>query len=245
MTPVGLFRFVPRPSAAQRWDIRFRVAAALTTTTAILGAPTPALAGLSVVVGLLLASARSRVSEVARAVGGLLGFLAVFWVIGFALEPTAARALVLALQFARLVLLFLVGHFLLVAATPADVAEAVRWYLGWLGQRRAWVGANMASWALASVPQVLDRGRILGDAAVLRGLVPARHPVRMAKVLTLGLLVDALGRSLTLAAALEARGFGLTVPPVTLKSRARDWAALGAVVSGCALSWAFGGILGE
>lgn len=244
MTKGTAFRFVGRPSAAQRWDIRFRVAASLVTTTTILAAPTGALVGLTLVVVVLLASARSTLAEVGRAVGGWLAVLGFFGVVGVVWEPTLAQALLLGTQLVRLVLLFLVGHFLLVAATPAAVTEGLRWYLGWLGPRRAWAGANMASWALASVPQVLDRAKVLGDAAVLRGLTPRRHPVRMAKVLTLGLLVDALGRSLTLAWALEARGFGLAVPPVTLRSRPQDWAALAGVIAACALSWVFGGILG-
>ena len=99
----------------------------------------------------------------------------------------------------------------------------------------------MASWALASVPLVLDQAATLSDAALLRGHSARRHPFQALKLLTLALLVRTFERSTDLTSALQARGFGVSVPPPTLKSAPRDALAFAAVVAWCALSWLAGG----
>jgi energy-coupling factor transporter transmembrane protein EcfT len=239
------FRFEGRASPARSWDIRFRVAATTLVSAGVLASPTAALVPLAFGVGALLALAGSTVWETARVVRGFAGFLGFFVVLGVAFDPTWAQAGFLATQAVRLTLLLLLGHFLFLAATPGDVTEGIRWYLGWLGPRRAWAASSMAGWALASVPLVLDQAATLLDAAALRGLTARRHPLKAMKLLTLALLVRTVTRSTDLASALEARGFGLAVPPPLLKSGVRDFAGLAAVAAGVAASWAFGSILGS
>lgn len=237
------FRFDGRPSMVRSWDTRFRVAGVGLLSAVVLGAPAPSLVPLSVVVVVLVALAGARARETLGVIAGLAPFFAFFFVLGVIFEPTADRAAFLGVQVARLTLLFLTGHLLYLAATPADVTEGLRWYLGWLGRRRAWAAASMASWALASVPLVLDQASGLLDAAALRGLTLRRHPLRALKLVTLGLLVRTFERSATLADALEARGFGQSVPESTARARPRDAVALGVLVVVCAASWSFGVIL--
>jgi energy-coupling factor transporter transmembrane protein EcfT len=224
------FAFGGRPSPARGWDIRFRVAAVVALGLGTLNAGPAGLGLLTGVLALLLALARTRWGEVVRILGGFLPFLLFFFVLGWAFEPTAAQAAFLGLQSWRLALLLVSGHFLFLTATPGDVTEGLRWYLGWLGSRRAWAAASMASWALASVPEVLDQAAGLGEAAALRGLEARRRPVRTLGLLTLGLLVRTFSRSSDLADALAARGFGDAVPPLALRARWSDAAGLGAVV---------------
>jgi biotin transport system permease protein len=234
---VGAFRFDGRRSPLRAWDIRFRVAAVALLSAAILASPPWSLAPLAVIVLGLLALARSTPAEIVRVVRGFAGFLLFFLGLGALFEPTWDHVAFLALQSARLVLLLLLGHGLFLAATPTDVLEGIRWYLGWLGRRRAWAAASMASWALASVPLILDQASSLLDAAALRGLSPARHPLKLVKLLTLALLLRTISRANDLASALEARGFGRTVPPSELKARPRDALALAAVALAAAASW--------
>lgn len=238
VTGTRTFRFDGRPSPARGWDIRFRVAAVAAASAALLGAPAAALAPLGAGVLVLLGLSRARVAETVRVVGAFLPFVAFFLGLGLAFEPTVSQAVFLSLQALRLTLLLLLGHFLFVTATPSDVTEGIRWYLGWLGRRRAWAAASMAGWALASVPLVLDQARTLLDAAALRGLRFRRHPLRVVQLLTLALLVRTVGRSTDLAAALEARGFGQGVPEPLLRAKAADAAGLAAALAWIAASWA-------
>ena len=236
-------RFAGRPSPARSWDIRFRVAAVALLSAALVGGPAWALVPLAAAVFALLAFARAGVAETAAVVRGFAGFLVFFVAVGVLFEPTWAQAARLGLQSARLLLLLLAGHFLYLAATPSDVTEGIRWYLGWLGRRRAWAAASMAGWALASVPLILDQAAQLLDAAALRGLKAVRHPLRTLNLLTLGLLVRVFERSAQLAASLEARNFGAAVPPPSLQARWTDAAALAGLTLWCAASWAGAALL--
>ena len=238
-----VFRFDGRPSPVHSWDVRFRVAATALLSAAVLAAPAVSLVALSVEVAALLRLAGSSVREAARVVAGFSGFLIFFFGLGLAFEPTSAQAAFLGVQALRLTLLLLLGHVLMLAATPASVTEGIRWYLGWLGPRRAWAAASMAGWALASVPLILDQADGLTDAAALRGLRARRHPLRMLNLLTLALLVRTVGRSTDLAEALEARGFGVAIPPAELRARPRDWGALAATALPAVAAWAWGAIV--
>jgi len=151
------FRFDGRESPVRRWDIRFRVAAAAGFSAFAAAGPEPGLPLLAAEVAVGLGLAGCRWSEGLRVVRGFLPFLVFFYALGLAFEPTVAQAAFLGWQSLRLTLLLLGGHLLLLAATPGDVAEGLRWYLGWLGRRRAWAAAGMAGWALASVPLALDQ----------------------------------------------------------------------------------------
>jgi len=237
------FHFDGRPSPVRRWDVRFRVAATALLSAAVLAAPAAALVVLALEVAVLLHLAGSTAREALRVVAGFAGFLVFFFGLGLAFEPTAAHAAFLGWQALRLTLLLLLGHVLLLAATPSDVTEGIRWYLGWLGPRRAWAASSMAGWALASVPGILDQAAGLADAASLRGLAPRRHPLRAMRLLTLALLVRTVGRSTDLAQALEARGFGVAVPPPSLRSGWGDWVALAGVVSPAVVAWLVGAIV--
>jgi len=237
------FRFGGRPSPARLWDIRFRVAATAVISACLLAVPPLSLLPLGFAVLTLLALARSRVTEVLQVVWGFTGFLVFFVGLGVLFEPTWVQAAFLAVQALRLVLLLLLGHFLFLTATPSDVTEAIRWYLGWLGPSRAWSAASMAGWALNSVPLILDQAASLLDAAALRGLTVRRHPLRTLNLLTLALLIRTVERSTDLAASLEVRGFGQSVPPFRLAAQGKDWAALGLLILWCAGSWAIGAIL--
>jgi len=237
------FRFAGRSSPLARWDIRFRVAATALVSASVLGAPVPALVPLTLLTMGLLAAARCTPGEVGRVVGSFAAFFMFFLGLGLAFEPTWDQAAFLGVQAARLVVLLLLGHGLFLAATPTEVTEGIRWYLGWWGPRRAWAAASMASWALASVPQTLDQASTLLEAAALRGLTVRRHPLRALNLLTLGLLVRTVDRAADLTAALEARSFGAAIPPSDLRARAIDGWAFAGVVLWCALSWAGGSIL--
>lgn len=237
------FRFAGRESQARGWDVRFRVAATAVVSAGLVGAPAGALVPLGLGVLGLLALAGSTVRETLRVVGGFAGFLGFFFAVGLGFEPTLAQGIFLGVQAARLLLLLLLGQFLFLTATPQEVTEGIRWYLGWLGRRRAWMVASMAAWALGSVPLVLDQAAGLLDAAALRGLTLRRHPVAVLKLVTLGLLVRTLERSMDLAAALEARGFGLEVPSPQLQARPRDGGWLGVTVGVVAASWVGGAIV--
>jgi len=231
------FRFDGRPSFARSWDIRFRVAGVAVTSAALLGAPAAGLVPLGLLVFALLVLARSRLVELWAVVWGFTPFLVFFVGLGVVFEPTWAQAGFLGVQATRLTLLLLLGHFLFVTATPSDVTEGIRWYLGWLGHRRAWAAASMAAWALASVPLVLDQAASLLDAAALRGLSGRKHPLVLVKILTLALLVRTIGRSTDLVAALEARGFGHHIPATGLRSRWGDWGALALASLWVSASW--------
>jgi energy-coupling factor transporter transmembrane protein EcfT len=215
-------------------------------SAALLAAPAPAFLPLGVLVLGLLALARSTAVEVATVVRGFVPFLLFFVGLGVIFEPTWNQAGFLSVQASRLTLLLLLGQFLFFTATPSDVTEGIRWYLGWLGARRAWAAASMGAWALGSVPQVLDQAASLADAAALRGLSPRKKPLATMKLLTLALLVKTVSRSTDLASALEARGFGRHVPESHLRSTPGDWAGLGATVVWVVASWLLvpGGILG-
>jgi len=232
-----VFRFDGRRSPARNWDIRFRVAAVAGISAALLASPPLALVPLGLLVVGLLGLARSTAEEVLRVVWGFSGFLVFFVGLGVLFEPSWAQATFLGIQAARLTLLLLLGHFLFLTATPSDVTEGIRWYLGWLGPRRAWTAASMAAWALSSVPMVLDQATSLLDAATLRGLNPRRQPLKTMKLLTLALLVRTMSRSTDLAAALEARGFGNAVPPPRLAASGWDVLALAGTASWVAASW--------
>ena len=220
------FAFAGRRSPARRWDIRFRVAATVAFSVGTLACAPGGLAVLGLTLAVLLGLARAKVGELARVVAGFLPFLGFFFLLGWAFEPTAAGAAFLGIQSARLTLLLLSGQFLFLTATPGDVTEGLRWYLGWLGPRRALGAASMASWALASVPGFLDQATGLGEASALRGLDPRRRPLRAVGVLALGLLVRTFSRSTDLTDALVARGFGDEVPPLELRARWTDFAGL-------------------
>lgn len=239
------FRFDGRPSPARSWDIRFRVAAVAVTSAALLASPAAALVPIGLLVFSFLSLARSTLVETGHVIKGFLPFLLFFVGLGLLFEPTLAHAVFLGLQAARLTLLLLLGHVLYLTATPGDVTEGIRWYLGWLGSRRAWAAASMAAWALNSVPMVLDQAASLLDAAALRGMTPRKHPLQTMRLLTLALLVRTIGRSADLASALEARGFGQSIPPSDLRARPRDFVALAAVAGWLIASWALvpGGIL--
>lgn len=236
-------RFDGRPSPAQAWDIRFRVAAVGAVSWGVAAAPAGSLVFLALGIAGLLALARSTLGEAGRVVRSFLPFAAFFWVLGVAFEPTAAQAGFLGIQALRLVLLLLTGHFLFLAATPSQVTEGIRWYLGWLGPRRAWAAASMAGWALGSVPRILDQASGLLEAAALRGLTLRRHPLGVIKILTLGLLVRTVEQGADLAAALEVRGFGQEVPSTSLRARPRDGLGLAGAVLGTGLAWVLGAIL--
>jgi len=233
-----VFRFEGRPSPVNRWDIRCRLAATAVLGACLVAGPPGALVVLGLLVVVLLALARATGRETLAVLGGFLGFLLFFLAVGLAFEPTWDQAAFLGIQALRLGLLLLVGHALFLAATPADVTDGIRWTLGWLGRRRAWMASSMAGWALASVPLVLDQAVQLGDAARLRGQT-ARHPVRGMKLITLGLLVRTVEKTTDLTAALEARGFGSSVPELHLRARPRDLVVLGFAVAACAAAWAF------
>lgn len=241
MTPI--FRFDGRDSVLRRWDIRYRIAATALLSLCLVAAPPAATIPLGAAVLVLLALAGSTVAETWGVVRGFLGFLVFFVGLGVAFEPAWPQAAFLGIQALRLTLLLLLGHVLFLTATPSDVTEGIRWSLGWLGRRRAWAAASMAGWALGSVPLILDQADSLKEAAVLRGHSAARHPVQALKLVTLGLLIRAVERSTDLASALEARGFGLSVPASALRSRPRDAAIFAAVSAWCAASWAIGAIV--
>jgi energy-coupling factor transporter transmembrane protein EcfT len=211
----------------------------------VLAAPIPALVPLVVCVAGLLILARATLGEIGKVIRGFSGFLFFFGGLGVVFEPTWAQAAFLAIQALRLTLLLLLGHLLFLAATPSDVTEGIQWSLGWLGRRKAWAAANMAGWALASVPLVLDQAATLNEASALRGHSARRHPLGALKLITLALLVRTVERSTDLAEALEARGFGVSVPGSKLASRLRDALAFGGVAAWCAASWAFGVIVGS
>jgi energy-coupling factor transporter transmembrane protein EcfT len=224
------FAFAGRPSPARGWDIRFRVAALVLYSAAVLACGPLGLVLLGLTLAVLLGLARATVGELAKVVGGFLPFLLFFFFLSWMFEPTAAQAAFLGLQSVRLTLLLLSGQFLFLTATPSDLTEGLRWYLGWLGRQRAWAAASMASWALASVPTVLDHAAGLREASSLRGLEPRRRPLRTVGILTLGLLVRTFSRSTNLTEALVARGFGDCIPPPELRARWTDAAALAAIV---------------
>lgn len=234
LTAPLLFRWSDRASPLAAWDIRFRVAASGLLSASVLALGPAALPGLMLLVALALAAARSTLAEAWRVVRSFSGFLVFFFTVGLVFTPTWAQAGFLGLQALRLLLLLLLGHALALSARPADVAEGLRWYLGWLGRERAWAAASMAGWALASVPLLLDQAAGLNAAAALRGLNPRRRPGTAFRLLTLGLLVRSVERSADLAAALEARGFGLAVPASSLRARPGDAAALFAAAGACA-----------
>ena len=243
LNPVPPFQFSGRSSPLRAWDIRFRLGATLLVSTSLLAAPPAALGPLGAGVLLLLKLAGSTLKETARVVWGFAGFVIFFVGLGLLFEPTWTQAEFLGIQAARLTLLLLVGHVLFLAATPADVTEGIRWCLTGLGRRRAWGAANMASWALASVPLILDQASTLTEAALLRGHSARRHPLRAVKLLTLALLIRTVGRSTDLTDALQARSFGLSVPQSNLKAGLKDGLAFGGAAAWCAASWAFGSIV--
>lgn len=234
------FRFDGRSSAVREWDIRFRVAGLAVVGIGILSATPGALFILGIGVVTLLRKAKARWSEIGRVAQGLAGFLALFWILNWFFEPTIDQAIFLFVQSVRLLLLFLTGHVLLLAATPHDVVDGIRWYFGFLGKRRAWAWASMASWALASIPQVLDQARELLEAARLRGLSLARHPGRVLRLVTLSLVTKALERADHLADAMEARNWGVSIPDARHRARASDVVALVGVLGWVALALVFG-----
>jgi energy-coupling factor transporter transmembrane protein EcfT len=173
---------------------------------------------------------------VARLLVSLSWFFAFFVGTGFLLTPTLEHLAFLGLQSARFLLLFLASHVLLVTATPFTVTAAIQWFLCFLGRRRAYFAASMASWALGSVPRLLDQAQTLTEAAALRGVTVSRHPLRWTRLVTLGLLAKTLETAAVTAQALEARCFGAQIPPHGLRARAFD-AVVGTGWSLYCLAW--------
>ncbi|MEI8095661.1 MAG: energy-coupling factor transporter transmembrane component T [Spirochaetales bacterium] len=207
---------------AGRWDIRWRVVSVTVFSAAVLASPAWGLVFLAVSLVPGLAAARVKPGDLGRLALSLAPYFAFFAGVGLLLTPTTGQAALLGLQSARLALLFLASHFLLVTATPQTVARGIQWFLRPLGARRAWLGASMASWALAAVPRLVDQGKGLLEAAALRGLRPARRPLATVKLVTLGLLVRVVQQASITADALETRGFGTHVPKHGLVARPSD-----------------------
>jgi len=234
------FRFTARDSPAASWDIRFRVVSMMAFCVAALSAEPLSLAPLLAGLIFLLVLAKTTAKEILS----LLKFYAAFFVLlvglGTVFQPGVANFLFLCCQGLRIFILILSGHFLTSTATPLDVTAGIQWLLGFLGKRRAYYAASMTSWALASVPRILDQAQTIREAALLRGVDPRRRPVVFLRLLSLSLLVRAVESSAEMSWALEARLFGQTIPDHGLRSRASDFLAAGAWLGWCALSFAVG-----
>jgi energy-coupling factor transporter transmembrane protein EcfT len=220
-------------SPASRWDIRGRVTALGVFSVAVLAVPAWNLLPLALLLVALLVWTRMPLASLGRLVAQFGLFLAFFFGVGLLLVPTASQAELLGVQSARLLMLLLASQFLMLTATPDTVTAGIQWFLRPLGTRRAYLGASMASWALASVPRVLDDGSTLVAAARLRGLEVRKRPLAWMQLVTLGLLVRVVERSAAMAQALEARSFGLAVPPHGLKATIFDVGLTAAVCAWC------------
>jgi len=217
------------------WDIRWRLVSLTVYAVAVLGVDAVRLAPLSLVLVLLLPWAGQGWRELGVLFRPLLAFFGFFLGVGLLLTPTWAHAQLLLVQSARLMLLFLASHFLMVTATPDTVVRGLQWFLSPLGARRAYFGASMASWALASVPRILGHAHGLREAAVLRGLT-GKKPLVWMHLLSMGLLIRVIETSAVMAEALEVRGFATQIPPHGLRASRKD-ALLGLLLLGWCALW--------
>lgn len=232
-----IFRFSDRPSPAAALDVRFRVAAVALISPLLIFAPVFSLVGLTLGVAGLLTLARTRWHEVWALTKGFGGFLLFFLAVGLLFLPTWENAAFLLVQSARLFVLLLTSQFLLLTLTAFELTAALQWFFSWLGRRRAWYLASMASWAVTSIPQVMDQAAVLREAASLRGLELKRHPLVWLKLLTLALMVRVVEKSAEMSWALEARCFGQAVPGIDLKAQLKDWGFLAVWTAWCGLAW--------
>ena len=217
------------------WDIRWRLVSLTVYAVAVLSVESLRLVPLTLVVVVLLPWAGQKWRDIGVLLRGLLALFGFFLGVGLLLTPTWAHAQLLLVQSVRLLLLFLASHFLMVTATPDTVVRGLQWFLSPLGARRAYLGASMASWALASVPKILAHAQGLREAAVLRGLT-GKQPLVWMRLLSIGLLIRVIETSAVVAEALEMRGFGSQTPPHGLLASTKD-AVLGLMLLGWCALW--------
>ncbi|TVR90983.1 MAG: hypothetical protein EA428_07020 [Spirochaetaceae bacterium] len=112
---------------------------------------------------------------------------------------------------------------LLTYVTPnGDLGAAFAWYLRPLGRARAANAALYASLTLRFLSQLYSTGTELRDGIRARGGQLRRHPARIVAAYGTGLVFKALRCSAESAAALHARGYSGTQPPLR-RFTTQDW----------------------
>ena len=123
----------------------------------------------------------------------------------------------------RLATAFYAARLLTYITPNGDLSAAFAWYLRPLGARRAANAALYASLTLRFLSQLYSTGSELRDGIRARGGRLRHNPARIVAAYGTGLIFKAVRCSSESAAALHARGYSGTQPPLQHFTR-RDWA---------------------
>jgi len=228
------FRFRRKDTLLHSLDPRAKFAILVALSAYSLGLSDPlTLSTLLLAEGILVAVAKSM-REWTRALRGMSVMLAMIFVLNL-LTVQEARLLVAASMTLRFLTLTTAFSIFFLTTTPDEVALA----LEVAGAPRDFT--LMFSMSLRFVPTLARDLQIIMDALQSRGLElergGIREKIRNYSYLLIPLIVYELRRSIMIAEALEARGYGYTKKPetyYTLRLRPRDYATIFSSVAGIA-----------
>ncbi len=236
---LDIFRFRRKNTPLHALDPRAKFALLVALSAASLAlSDAVSLSALLVVEAALLAIARS-LREWARSLTGLSTLLILIFVLNFLTLPTGRlfTAAAMTLRFLCLTTAFSIFFLTTTADELAAALEAS-------GVPREY--SMMFTMSLRFVPSLARDLQTVADALKSRGLElekgNLKERLRNYTYLLVPLIVYELRRSIMVAEALEARGFGATrkvEPYVELTLRARDYAVIAAsALATCAVAWA-------
>lgn len=235
---LGIFRFRRKSTPLHALDPRAKFALLVALSAASLAlSDAVSLSALLIVEAALLAVARS-LREWARSLTGLSSLLILIFVLNFLTLP-ADRLFVAAAMALRFLCLTTAFSIFFLTTTADELAAA----LEASGVPREY--SMMFTMSLRFVPSLARDLQTVADALKSRGLElekgGLRERLRNYTYLLVPLIVYELRRSIMVAEALEARGFGAVgkvEPYVALSLRARDLAVIiVSALAACAVIW--------
>ncbi len=247
MAGIAPWIYRPGTSLLHRVDARFKLGFLIIISLSCTGARPLALAVSTILVLILLQSAKVSL----RSMAGVLRYLAILFLLMVAarwLAPSNTAPGAVSFQFGgtavtgdgvvggivifwRLLLIVLVSLFLPLTTRPMELKAAIQWYLApipFIPERRI---GTMASLILRFIPVIFNQGAAVADSQKARCIENRRNPVYRLTRFSLPVLRRVFHTAENLAAAMEARGYHEARTPVRLSASPGDWLGL-LVVSG-------------